>query len=150
MMDLYHWALRFLVVSYGFLLRPRSDRVRCLILREGKVLLVRNMGGREEWSLPGGGIKKNESPIDAARREVVEELKLELTDVESLGIEEIERDFMKVRAHLVSALARRVNFDPYKWEIREAGWFDVNNLPKPRSPLLKQALKLHKNLLDKA
>lgn len=43
-------------------------------MRNGKVLLVARE--RSRWSLPGGTIKRSESPLEAARRELEEETTL--------------------------------------------------------------------------
>lgn len=50
---------------------PKVD-VRCVVLREGKMLFVREVvdGG---WSLPGGWVDINDAPHQAAEREVWEE-----------------------------------------------------------------------------
>ncbi len=41
-------------------------------------LIRRRRGGEEYWSFPGGGIKRGETPVRAARREVAEELGLDV------------------------------------------------------------------------
>ncbi|MFM0389497.1 NUDIX hydrolase [Paraburkholderia dipogonis] len=51
-----------------------EDRATIICSREGKVLLVAR--ARSRWSLPGGSIKRSESPLDAARRELEEETSL--------------------------------------------------------------------------
>lgn len=58
-----------------------------MILRdpEGRVLFVRHSYGPPNWSLPGGGIGHAEVPEDAARREMREELGLDLAELEVLG-----------------------------------------------------------------
>ena len=149
-MILYHWVLRATLLSYKFLFRPRLKRVRCLILHQEKVLLVRHVGGGNEWSLPGGGAKSGESVFDTARREVAEELGIELTHFDSLGAVEIRHEFATLDAEIVRAHAGRYNFTPDLREIREAGWFDVNQFPGDISPLLEWAVQAHKNELAKA
>ncbi|MCB2048682.1 MAG: NUDIX domain-containing protein [Novosphingobium sp.] len=52
---------------------------------QGRVLLVRHSYGVAAWSLPGGGHGKNEDPADAVRRELREELSLEIEDLERLA-----------------------------------------------------------------
>ena len=51
-------------------------KVRAVVMNEdGEVLLVRPHGYREgEWTLAGGGVEDGESPVEAMRRELAEEL----------------------------------------------------------------------------
>lgn len=46
-----------------------------MVLKDNKVLLVRDKG-KHRYSLPGGGIERNETTITAATRELNEELHL--------------------------------------------------------------------------
>lgn len=50
-----------------------SRRTRVLIINEDSVLLVHNWHSAGEWSLPGGGLHKNEDPKVGAVREALEE-----------------------------------------------------------------------------
>lgn len=54
---------------YWRLFQPRTLGVKCLVLRAGRVLLVRTTYDRY-WALPGGGVNRGESFADAARREL--------------------------------------------------------------------------------
>ena len=56
-------------------------RATAVVMRGGKVLLVRD-GGKHHFSLPGGGIEKGEPAINAAVREIWEELGLVAVKVE--------------------------------------------------------------------
>jgi 8-oxo-dGTP diphosphatase len=56
-----------------------KDRATILCIRQGKILLVAR--ARSRWSLPGGTIKRAESPQQAARRELEEETTLAATDL---------------------------------------------------------------------
>lgn len=62
-----------------------SDRYRAtaLIIRDGKILLVRDRH-RHAYSMPGGGFKVNESTIQVAIREIAEELRLKVISAERL------------------------------------------------------------------
>ena len=50
-------------------------RATVVIIKDNKILLVRDKG-KSRYSLPGGGIERNETTITAATRELNEELRL--------------------------------------------------------------------------
>jgi 8-oxo-dGTP pyrophosphatase MutT (NUDIX family) len=52
-----------------------------------QVLLSRLRWGSGRWTVPGGGIDPGESPVDAVRRELVEETGLQLDAPTLLGVE---------------------------------------------------------------
>lgn len=56
-----------------------KDRATIICIRKDKILLVAR--ARSRWSLPGGTIKRDESPLEAARRELEEETALLATDL---------------------------------------------------------------------
>ena len=60
--------------------QPRKRVAADVIIRNeaGRLLLV-NPNYKPDWDLPGGMVEANESPLDAARREIHEELGLALT-----------------------------------------------------------------------
>ena len=64
---------------------PRKRRIRATLVaeRHGQILLVQEKG-RSPYSLPGGGLKKGESVLQAALRELKEETNLEATKAEYL------------------------------------------------------------------
>jgi 8-oxo-dGTP diphosphatase len=67
-------------------------RAAAVIVRDGRVLMVRERGtgpdgrhdGVEYWTLPGGAIADGETPEEAVRREVHEEVGLHATGVRYL------------------------------------------------------------------
>jgi len=60
---------------------PVGLRATAVVVRDGRVLLVRDKGKRQ-YSLPGGGINKGEPSIAAAARELYEELGLSADRIE--------------------------------------------------------------------
>jgi ADP-ribose pyrophosphatase YjhB (NUDIX family) len=53
---------------------------------EGHILLVRKAYGARTWTLPGGGLDGDESPMAAAERETLEEAGLHVTVERLIGI----------------------------------------------------------------
>ncbi len=114
---------------------PRRGRgVKCLITHEGEVLLVRHSyGKRDTWYVPGGAARCGEPMMQAAARELEEELGVRgllLRDMVSMDmrLERIAVHIVCVHAELPDPTAVRV--DPV--EIAEARWFARDALPVPR------------------
>src|SRR5271155_1916288 len=57
------------------------DVVAAVIEREGRVLICQRKTGRHalKWEFPGGKIERGESPEDALKRELREELRIDAT-----------------------------------------------------------------------
>jgi 8-oxo-dGTP diphosphatase len=113
--------------------RPVKEGVKCVLTRDGEILLVRHTyADRRRWELPGGGIKRREQPLDAARRETREELGIDVRDWTPLG-DLFERAHGK-HDHLWCFAAeldgRPLELD--RAEIAEARWFSEEDLP-PRT-----------------
>lgn len=77
------WTAYRLLRVWWFIRRPRHDGAVIAIWLGGRILMVRH-SYRNRLSWPGGGIKSAEQPVDAARRELGEELGL-LVSRESLA-----------------------------------------------------------------
>jgi ADP-ribose pyrophosphatase YjhB (NUDIX family) len=69
---------------YWKIFKPKSIGVRVLVVSKEKILLVKNHYYKGFY-LPGGGVKKGENPIEAARRGLSEECGLFLNNFELLG-----------------------------------------------------------------
>jgi len=66
--------LAFAIILPAFrLYLKKTQRAYVIIRVDGQILLSKNWIGRQKWQLPGGGIDKNESPEQAAIRELKEE-----------------------------------------------------------------------------
>ena len=70
---------------YCFIFRPVRMGVRVMMIQDDKVLLIRHtyLNG---WFMPGGGLNRNESLEQAARREAKEETGAELGEISLLGV----------------------------------------------------------------
>ena len=96
----------------------------------GDVLLLKHSYGPDVWGLPGGGLKPGEDPAEAARREVREELGIELARIEAFGTLEEELSGSPHTAHLFTATCDR-HPRPDGREVVEARFFPSHSLPEP-------------------
>lgn len=129
---------------YWFIFRPKTYGVKCVIECGGEVLMIRNTYGRKRWTFPGGSIDEGEMPEAAAKREVMEEVGIQLHTVRRLGefISELEykKDHITVFAGNVEDKDFRI--DPK--EILEARWFSMNGLPE-MSEIARKVIEMMKD-----
>lgn len=96
----------------------------------GDVLLLKHSYGPDVWGLPGGGLGKGEEPLEAARREVREELGIELARIAPIGTLEEELSGSPHTAHLFAATCDRQP-QPDRREVVVARFFPSHSLPEP-------------------
>lgn len=104
----------------------------CVVERpDGHILLVRQSYRRGGWGFPGGLLRRREEPADGARRELAEELAI---DVELVGLPVVVIDTGMRRVDVVfnarlaegSAQPEGTHHSP---EITDARWFPPDGLP---------------------
>ena len=118
------------VVSLIFRIIPQKDRVRVIVYRDdGDILLVKNRFSRQEWALPGGGVKHNESYEQAAVREALEEIGLKIHDLRYLGKANSHESYAKFSVRVFAAHASDYDIK-CNFEIMEARWLNMNYLPE--------------------
>jgi 8-oxo-dGTP pyrophosphatase MutT (NUDIX family) len=104
--------------------------------------MVRHTYGRPAWTFPGGGTKRHETSEATVRREIREEVGLELTDLRQIGSflnsVDFKRDHVTVFAARPASAALNLRLE----EIAEARWVDVNQLPSPTAPVATRSLAL--------
>ncbi len=106
--------------------KRRIRTARCLLTDGAHHLLVVHAGGgrdrRPRWGLPGGHLDLGEQPEDALRRELVEELHLEVADLEELGDWSFRGGWHRVYTAALPAPVTR--FD--RGELLQIGWHDLD------------------------
>jgi 8-oxo-dGTP pyrophosphatase MutT (NUDIX family) len=117
----------------AMLWRRSSSGVKCVLTHGEQVLLVRHTYGRRNvWYLPGGGVHRGEPALQAAAREMEEELGLRGLLWRELATFETRVERIAVRltcAHAEIADPAQVRVEPV--EIAQVGWFARDDLPTP-------------------
>ena len=127
------------VMSLVFRIGSKKDRVRVIVYRDdGDILLVRSRFSRQEWALPGGGVKHNESYEQAAVRETLEEVGLRVHNLRYLGKANSHESYAKFSVRVFAAHASNCDIK-CNFEIMEARWLNMNYLPEEYT-LLTNAL----------
>jgi 8-oxo-dGTP pyrophosphatase MutT (NUDIX family) len=110
--------------------RPKKTGVKCALTRNGQILLVRHTyGDRQRWDLPGGGLKRGEEPSHAARREIREELGIDVQEWTMLGELFARVDGRRDRLWCFSSEIGDRTLELDRAEIAEAEWFRRDLLP---------------------
>jgi 8-oxo-dGTP diphosphatase len=104
----------------------------CVVERaDGHMLLVRQSYRRDGWGFPGGLLRRGEEPADAARRELGEELGVEV-ELQGLPVVVIDVGMRRVDVVFNARLTEqspepeRTDHSP---EISEVRWFAPDSLP---------------------
>jgi ADP-ribose pyrophosphatase YjhB (NUDIX family) len=109
------------------LLRPTTVGVKLLLVREGQVLLVRHtyLPG---WHLPGGGVKRHEDLVTAARREAREEVGARINELRLFGA--YTEPPKGKSGYVIAFVSTDFLLRPARsWEIAEARFFPMGALP---------------------
>jgi 8-oxo-dGTP pyrophosphatase MutT (NUDIX family) len=120
-----HWYWRFV--------RPDADGARALILRDNKVLLIKNLN-LPYWTMPGGGVDKGEKAEECVIRELYEEL--DLTDLMvDYKLGEYYTDYEGKKGTVsIFIITPPTEYFTVQWEIADACWFPLDALPDDMSP----------------
>jgi 8-oxo-dGTP diphosphatase len=109
--------------------RP-SHRGALVAIRVGPDLLLLRSSYRREWNFPGGGIRRGETPVQAATREVQEEIGLVGVALHAAGVISGIWDGRPDQVHFFElnlALPPRLRLD--NREIVAARWTPLAELP---------------------
>jgi 8-oxo-dGTP diphosphatase len=122
-------------VTVAAMLFDQSDRV---------LLLEHVFRADEGWGVPGGFINKGENPEAALRRELREEINVEIEDVKMIFC----RNLGKLKQVEIYFRARVIGDPkPSSFEIKSAQWFSLDQLPPDLSNdqrrLIERAMSLN-------
>ncbi len=134
---------------YWYIFRPHTRGVKCIVMYQGKVLLVRLGYAHKRWTIPGGGVQRGETDVEAVCREIKEEVGITITNprkiTEYTNTKEYKVDTVNVFLHEVK--------DPFfnidGFEIAEAGWFFPELLPLSTMPRVYETMEEYKKVVGR-
>jgi 8-oxo-dGTP diphosphatase len=100
-----------------------KERATIVCRQLDHILLVTR--GKSHWSLPGGTIRRAESPLEAARRELTEETALDAGGF----IYQFQFDGLSKRHHVFLVDVARNATPRASNEIARCGWFRPKQVP---------------------
>lgn len=126
-------------------LRPKVG-VGVLIIKNNQILLGKrkNAHGEGFWAPPGGHLEFNETIEECAKREIQEEVGIEIKNIKEIGF--TNDFFKKENKHYITIFVtcdiesgNIQNMEPHKCE----GWefFDLNKIPENIFLSVKNAIK---------
>lgn len=90
------------------------------------------------WGLMSGAIEKEESPLEAVKRELVEETKINPEEID-FYLFESQYD-MGYPFHFFIGYCKEEYTPELDYENKGYGWFNMTDLPKPLFPTLYSSL----------
>ena len=113
---------------------PTKSGVKCILTDGDQILLVRHTYGNRRWDLPGGSPKRREPPLSAARREMREELGIEIAEFSELGLVHGSRRGRRAPVHCMQAELSAPAITIDRGELSAARWFLRTGLPSDLGP----------------
>ena len=104
-----------------------------VIVRDDMVLVTTRPPGQEmsgRWEFPGGKIESGESPAECLKREIKEELDLDIRIFDTMFISEYEYPGKKVHIRFMRCCAVSGTAQPTPLEGQEWAWIKRNALPE--------------------
>ena len=129
-----YWAVRFK--------EPRFTVTAAAIVLDdaGRVLLLHHrFRPGSGWGIPGGFIERGEQPEAALRRELREEVALEIKDLKLFSTRAFKR---AKQIEIVFCCRALGETDKLSFEIKRAAWFHPHELPKELSSDQAKLIKL--------
>ncbi|MCI5731975.1 MAG: NUDIX domain-containing protein [Eubacterium sp.] len=116
----------------------KRNRSQAVVCRNGKLLLVEHrMKGRDFFNLPGGGIEEDETPAEAALRELSEEAGVEGRVIRPLAIEykpDLESRIFTFLVEIPEDAVPQKGTDPELSEEEQTivgvSWFSLREIPE--------------------
>jgi 8-oxo-dGTP pyrophosphatase MutT (NUDIX family) len=126
--------------TYWFIFRPKTSGALIAVTHAGEALLLTHTY-RSGFGLVGGGIQKNETPEQAARREAFEEIGVKLETLTPLGSFTSTVEYKRDTIFTFTAELPNKNISIDNLEIAEVHWFPLEHIP-PLGPVGRKVFEL--------
>jgi mutator protein MutT len=115
-------------------------RARIIIQNEqDEALLIRGWTSGNRWELSGGGISKHETPAEAIKREVQEELGINIPASELVYMDTVSYGYEATIFRAV--ISKDTIVKRNEWEIVETRWFSEVEIPSRVTKITQLALE---------
>ena len=119
---------------YWKIFRPQTLGVKLLLINDGKVLLVEHSYAKG-YHLPGGGVKSGEMFDGALKREILEELALDINGLQLFGVyQNTKQGKIDIVITYLSTNPVDLNKARLSSEINHADFYRLDRLPTDISP----------------
>ncbi len=136
---------------YWFIFRPKLLGVKCIVENNGKFLLVKINYAHHRWIIPGGGVNKGESAIDAAIRETKEEVGLDVKGLVYIGSYESDKEYKQTTVEIFYCKSSTIETKIDPIEIEKAQWFARSEFPvKDKGSSLDKVFEIYDEFRSKA
>lgn len=127
--------------TYWKFVKPKTSGARIIVISQEHILLVQHRNSKY-WTLPGGGIKKNEDPARGALRELYEETKIKIDSADyQLGRYDTSAEGKRDEVFIVVKETAEKIEPKVSFELHDARWFDVHDLPEHTSPATRLRIR---------
>ena len=113
--------------------------VDALIVKNNKILMVQEgkkekVGRYQKWKLPGGRIEKGEHPINAVKRELLEETNCKIEPKEILPIIRISNNWgeLFLIVYVSEMIEEDIKYDTK--EIQDVKWIEIDEIKNKKIP----------------
>lgn len=111
-----------------------KERARVVVLNERRQMLLVHEIASNRWSIPGGGIEKAETPLQAAVRELREEVGLAIdpSSLTPVGVLRKPGTNIDYVAHIFTVTISKSDVTSHMFnthELVDIAWFDLAKLP---------------------
>lgn len=141
-------AAHLMLRASWFIRRPKTYGAHAIALTpEGKIILVK-LRYAPGWRVPGGGRGKNEDPVEAALRELREEIGM-VSHGEARLVCDIEESTDFKCDTTSQVIVRDVRYRPrrWSWEVEQIREADPNALPDGMAQVTEQWIEAVRELL---